>query len=148
MLHLRLLCGHRIDRVRIVTGCQCVQELIHALSSVLPVKKMEMKLMEGGKQWESRHTVWEAGALATDMPLATPLWLQELLPKARLVPPALSFPLSTSQVRAEPCVYNPPCRSRVAKCCSSSASSWALTALGCFIAGYMIHISGWQERAA
>lgn len=60
-----------------------------------------MKLTEGGRQWESRHTVWEAWALATDKPLATPLWLQDLLPKVRLVPPALSFPLSTSQVRAE-----------------------------------------------
>lgn len=95
------------------------------------------------------HSLGSLGlALATDKPLITPLWLQELLPKARLVPPALSFPLSTSQVRAEPCVSNPPCRSRVAKCCSSSASPQALTTVGYFIAVYMIHISGWQERAA
>lgn len=105
-----------LDRVRIVTGHHCVQELIHALSRVLPVQKPELKLMEGGRQWESRHTAWEACAWPwpLDKPLVTPLWLQELLPKARLVPPALSFPLSTSQVRAEPCVYNPSCRSRVA----------------------------------
>lgn len=50
MLHLRLLCGHRIDGVRIVTGYHCVQELIHALSTVLPVQKPELKLMEG---WEA-----------------------------------------------------------------------------------------------
>lgn len=64
------------------------------------------------------HSLGSLG-LATAKPLVTPLWLQELLPKARLVPPALSFPLST---RAEPCVSNPPCRSRVAERCSSSAS--------------------------
>lgn len=53
------------------------------------------------------------GSLAT----AKPLWLQELLPEARLVPPALSFPLAT---RAELCVSSPPCRSRVvAERCSS-----------------------------
>lgn len=90
------------------------------------------------------HSLGSLGlSLATDKPLVTPLWLQELLPKARLVPPALSFPLSTSQVRAEPCVYNPPCRSRVAKCCSSSASSQALTFVGNFITVYVVHISGW-----
>lgn len=87
-------------------------------------------------------------AWAADKPLVTPLWLQELLPKARLVPPALRFPLSTRLVRVEPCVYIPPCRSRVAKCCSSSTSPWALTTVGYFIAVYMIHISGWQARAA
>lgn len=90
------------------------------------------------------HSLGSLG-LATAKPLVTPLWLQELLPKARLVPPALSFPLST---RAEPCVSNPPCRSRVAERCSSSASPRALTSVGCFIAVYMIHISGWQQRAA
>lgn len=55
------------------------------------------------------HSLGSLGlALATGKPLVTPLWLQELLPKARLVPPALSFVLSTRQVRAEPCVYIPP----------------------------------------
>lgn len=56
MLHLRLLCGYRIGRVRIVTGYHCVQELIPALSRVLPFKKPGVKLMEGGRQWESRYT--------------------------------------------------------------------------------------------
>lgn len=93
------------------------------------------------------HSLGSLG-LATAKPLVTALWLQELLPKARLVPPALSFPLSTSQVRAEPCVSSPPCRSRVAECCSSSASPRALTTVVYFIAVYMTHISGWQQGAA
>lgn len=80
------------------------------------------------------HSLGSLGlALVTGKPLVTPLWLQELLPKARLVPPALSFLLSTRQVRAEPVCASPPYRSRVAKCCSSSASPWALTILGYFI---------------
>lgn len=85
MLHLRLLRGHRIDRVRIVAGYYCVQELTCVPSRVLPVQNPELKLMVHGRQWESRHTAWEAWA----WPLVTPLWLQELLPKARLVPPAV-----------------------------------------------------------